>query len=152
MNKEFKEKFEQFIAEFSDHRNMVLSTSYNDRVTSRMMSVIQLDGHFYFQADIESRKAKQILRNKNVSLCIDNIQIDGECVLIGVPSENKKFCALFSKHFSLAYKLYTGLENERLFAVKPVRIQKYVYENKKPYVEILDFKDSTHKKIMYLES
>lgn len=151
MNKEVKEKFKQFITEFSDHRNMVLSTSCNDKVTSRMMSIIQIDGNFYFQADIKSRKVKQILHNKNVSLCIDNIQIDGECVLIGAPSENEKFCGLFSKYFNSAYNLYTGLDDEKLFVVKPVRIQKWVYENQKPYIEIFDLKDSTFKKIMYLK-
>ncbi len=151
MNEEFKEKFEQFIAEYSDHKTMVLSTSYNDRVTSRMMSIIQLDGDFYFQADIMSRKAEQILYNKNVSLCIDNIQIDGHCEIVGIPLKNANFCKLFQKYFSSAYELYSRLENERLFAVKPVRIQKWVYENNKPYVEIFDFQDNTYTKTMYFE-
>lgn len=150
MGNEFREKFAGFIFDFSDHRNMVLSTSFEDRVTSRMMSVIQIDGCFYFQANITSRKAEQILRNKNVSLCIDNIQIDGICESIGRPLDNEKFCVLFSKHFSVAYQLYTSLENERLFKIEPVRIQKWIYENGMPYIEIFDCKNHKYKRTAYV--
>lgn len=150
MGNEFREKFADFISDFSDHRNMVLSTSFDDRVTSRMMSVIQLDGCFYFQADITSRKAEQILHNKNVSLCIDNIQIDGICESIGKPLNHKKFCALFSKHFSVAYQLYTSLGNERLFRIVPVRIQKWIYGNGMPYIEIFDCENHKYKRTAYV--
>lgn len=150
MNKEFKEKFETFIAEFPDRKNMVLSTSYNDEVTSRMMSVIQIDGNFYFQTDIQSRKAQQIRHNKNVSLCMDNVQIDGVCEMIGTPAENLKFLELFSKYFNTAYNLYTKSENERLFVIKPVKIYKWVYQNNKPFTEFFDIKEHTFNRIAYL--
>lgn len=150
MGNEFREKFAGFISDFSDHRNMVLSTSFEDRVTSRMMSVIQIDGCFYFQADIMSRKAEQILHNENVSLCIDNIQIDGICEIIGRPLDNEKFCVLFLKHFSVAYQLYTSLENERLFKIEPVRIQKWIYKNSMPYIEIFDCENHKYKRTAYV--
>lgn len=37
---EFEEKYNAFLAEFAKGKTMVLSSSENDKVTSRMMSVV----------------------------------------------------------------------------------------------------------------
>lgn len=44
----FELKKEEIFSNFGYSKNMVLSTSYQDKVTSRMMSVIIFDGEFYF--------------------------------------------------------------------------------------------------------
>ena len=59
----FDDKYNAFLIEFGHGRKMVLSTSENNRVSSRMMSIIQIDGHFYFQTDINMRKYRQIESN-----------------------------------------------------------------------------------------
>lgn len=64
----FDDKYSAFLTEFGHGRKMVLSTSENNRVSSRMMSVIQIDGSFYFQTDITMRKYHQIKSNRNVAL------------------------------------------------------------------------------------
>lgn len=94
---------------------MVLSTSYQDKVTSRMMSVIIFDGEFYFQTDKNFRKYNQIKNNPNVLLCCDNISVEGICTELG----------------------------------KPLYIQIWIYENAKPYIEILDFKSNEYRKTLY---
>lgn len=71
----FKDKYNKFLIEYGKARKMVLSTSENDMVTSRMMNIIQIDGLFYFQTDKELRKYNQLINNPKVALCIDNIQI-----------------------------------------------------------------------------
>lgn len=40
----FSQKYGTFLLEFGKGRKMVLSTSENNRVSSRMMSVVQIDG------------------------------------------------------------------------------------------------------------
>ena len=40
----FNDKYNAFLAEFGQGRKMVLSTSENNKVSSRMMSVIQVNG------------------------------------------------------------------------------------------------------------
>lgn len=55
---------------------MVLSTSLNDVVTSRMMSVVLINKKIYFQTDRTFRKYRQLKENPRVSLCVDNMQID----------------------------------------------------------------------------
>ena len=69
----FKEKFEEFIMEFKKGKTMVLSSSENNKVTSRMMSIVCIDGLFYFQTDKTFRKYNQIISNPQVDLCIENI-------------------------------------------------------------------------------
>ena len=65
---QFKEKLEKLFMDIGSSRKMVLSTSYQDKVTSRMMSIIVLDGCFYFQTDRTFRKYEQMKKNPNVAL------------------------------------------------------------------------------------
>ena len=103
-----------------------------------MMSVVQIDGAFYFQTDIKLRKYRQICANDNVALCIDNIQIEGKCTEIGHPLENPRFCEAFEKAFKGSYDAYSKLENERLFVIKPLYIERWVYNDRIPYIESFD--------------
>lgn len=66
----FPDKIQSFLSDFGKGRKMVLSTSENDKVSSRMMSVVQINGFFYFQTDIKLRKYHQLMANNNVALCI----------------------------------------------------------------------------------
>ncbi len=69
---------------------LVLSTSYKDRVTSRTMSFLVIDKKFYFQTDDTFLKFEQIKNNPNVSLCINNIQIEGVAKILGHPFQETK--------------------------------------------------------------
>ena len=133
-----------------ESKKMVLSTSLHDKVTSRTMSIIILDAKFYFQSDIMFRKYEQILGNPNVSLCVDNIQIEGRCFEIGPPASLPVFCELFEKNFSASYKRYTSLKNERVFEVNPLYIQKWIYENNEPFIEQYDFCNMIYRKKPYM--
>ena len=98
---------------------MVLSTSINDIVYSRMISVVQFNERFYFQTDCKMDKYNQLKNNCNISLCFDNVSILGNCREIGKPTENEMFCKLYSKYYNSAYELYSNLENEVLFEITP---------------------------------
>ena len=124
---------------------MVLSTSENNRVSSRMMSVVRNDGIFYFQTDMTLNKYRQIVSNPNVALCIDNIQIEGICEEIGHPLQCVPFCNVFQECFKGSYDAYTSLKNERLFAVTPVYIERWVYKDGIPYIEAFDIKTQEYK-------
>lgn len=132
----FEEKYRSFLEEFGKGRKMVLSTAADGIVSSRMMSVVQSGGVFYFQTDRTMRKYRQICENRNVALCIDNIQIEGIAKEEGTPSECKLFSELFGECFEGSYDAYSSLENERVFGVEPVFVQRWVYADGAPYVEI----------------
>ena len=138
MNSVFCNKFEEFLADFGKARKMVLSTVYNNAVSSRMMSVVQINGLFYFQTDINLRKYRQIKSNNSAALCIDNIQVEGICKEIGHPLDNSLFCKAFEESFKGSYDAYTGLRNERLFCLKPVYIERWIYKSGIPYIEVFD--------------
>lgn len=123
---------------------MVLSTSLQDKVTSRMMSIVQMNGLFYFQTDRTSRKYDQLIGNKQVALCIENIQIEGICNVLGHPLENHAFCTLYKEHFSSAFEKYSALSNEILFAVTPSYIERWVYKDGIPFVEMFDMETKVY--------
>lgn len=147
---EFDSECRELFCQMDNYKLMVLSTSLNDKVTSRMMSIVIIENKFYFQTDVTFRKYEQIQRNPNAALCADNIQIEGICREIGRPQDNAEFCELYSKHFSASYELYSRLKNERLFAVSPTYIQRWIYEEGRPFVEIFDFQNKVYDKKAYV--
>lgn len=148
----FNEEYSKFWQEFGKSKTMVLSTSINNIVTSRMMSVVALDNKLYFQTDKTFKKYKQLKENPNAALCIDNISIEGICTEIGLPSENEEFCKAYSEFFTASFNQYTKLKNERLFAFTPTYIQKWVYLNNKPYIQIFDIANKKYKSTQYSET
>lgn len=135
---DFDEAVLKFRQELGTSRTMVLSTSLNDIVTSRMMSVVVLGGCLYFQTDTMSGKYAQLTGNSHAALCIDNIQIRGDCTETGHPSEDPAFCELYQKSFPGSYKRYTNLKSERLFRFEPAFIERWIYIDGEPYVETMD--------------
>lgn len=134
----FEEEFLKFWQEFGRSKKMVLSTSFNDIVTSRTMSIINLNSILYFQTDNTFRKYYQIKNNAHVALCIDNIQIEGLCNEIGNPMENEDFCNAYRECFANSFNRYTLLKNERLFAIVPTFIERWIYINGFPHIQIFD--------------
>lgn len=145
----FREKFCEFLQEFGIGKSMVLSTSLDGRVTSRMMSVVQKDGVFYFQTDRTFRKYQQLIGNANAALCIDNIQIEGICEELGHPMEHSDFCEVFAQCFPKSYAHYSSLSNERLFRFQPKRIECWVYEGDQALVEVIDVENEKYTRTPY---
>lgn len=148
--KTFFNGYEEFLSDFGKGRKMVLSTSEDNIVSSRMMSVVLIDGIFYFQTDMTFKKYRQLSNNRNVALCIDNIQIEGICEEIGHPLNNAPFCDRFQECFKGSYDAYTSLKNERLFAVKPTYIERWIYKEGVPYIEVFDIKAQSYKMSKYV--
>lgn len=141
---DFTAAYENFYKELGESKKMVLSTSLNDVVTSRMMSIVVLNKKIYFQTDRTFRKYNQIKKNPKVSLCIDNIQIEGHCEQVGVPSDNTEFVNAYKKYFLSSYTRYSCLKNECLFAVTPTFVQKWLYIHGIPYIEVFDIVHMQH--------
>ncbi|WP_295086574.1 pyridoxamine 5'-phosphate oxidase family protein [Ruminococcus sp.] len=141
---QFSDILKRFFKDFGKGRKIVLSTSENDRVSSRMMSVVQINGEFYFQTDKELRKYHQLSVNWYAALCIDNIQIEGICEEIGKPLDNAEFCTLFRDCFQGSFDAYTALKNERLFILRPLYIERWIYNESVPFIEVFDIKEQRY--------
>lgn len=147
---EFKEAYKNFYEELGESKKMVLSTSLNDIVTSRMMSIVVINEKIYFQTDRTFRKYRQLKENPRVSLCADNIQIEGRCEEVGTPLDNTEFVNTYKKYFLSSYMRYSSLKNERLFAVIPTFIEKWSYIDGVPYIEILDVVNKRYRLRQYV--
>lgn len=132
----FDEKYAKLFKALGESKSMVLSTSLNDHVTSRTMSILMIEQQLYFQTDKLSKKYEQLHKNPHVSLCMDHIQIEGKCAEIGAPTEHPVFCELYKQHFPFAFDLYSHLPNERLFCVTPLYIKTWIYIDGHPFEEL----------------
>ena len=146
----FDNKLNDFFKEFGVGKAMVLSSSQNDKVTSRMMSIVQDNGLFYFQTDKTFKKYGQLMDNPNVALCISNIQIEGVCEEIGHPMKDANFCNLYQEYFSSSFKKYSALENERLFVIRPTYIKRWIYIDGVPNIETWDIEKEDYKLVEYV--
>lgn len=146
----FDNKCEKLFGQLGKGKKMVLSTSLNDRITSRTMCVVIINKYFYFQTDRSFRKYEQLLKNPNGALCFENIQIEGICTEAGSPLSNLEFSNIYKEIFRNSYENYSFLEEERLFLMKPLYIQKWIYENGEPFIEKYCFKKSVYRKEKYV--
>ena len=144
-NEIFLNQYTRFLSEFEKGKAMVLSTSENDKVTSRMMSIVQHDGVFYFQTDKTFRKYQQLINNPQIALCIGNIQIEGVCKEIRHPMNNASFCDIYKECFGSSFNKYTSLKNERLFLVKPTYVERWLYVEGVPFIETFDVENKEYK-------
>ncbi len=132
---------------------LVLSTSYKDRVTSRTMSFILIDKKFYFQTDNSFLKFEQIKNNPNVSLCMDNIQIEGVAKILGHPfqEKNKEFLKHYKNSFLSSFNNYSSLDREVVISIDPIFITLWKYEENKPLRDFLDVKNKNAYREYYLQ-
>jgi len=146
----FETKYQDYLKEFNVARKMVLSTSKDDVVSSRMMCVLLIEDKYYFQTDVNFRKYEEIINNPNVALCIDNIQIEGKVKELGKPINNPLFMEKFKKSYLGSFNAYSNLKNERLFVVEAKRIQRWVYIDKQAYIEVFDIQNKEYKIDKYI--
>lgn len=125
---------------------MILSTCADNRVTSRAMSVVVIDEKFYCQTDERYLKCRQIKANPNVSLCVNNFSVEGECRIIGKPLENRFFIEKMKECFPDAVSRWSSLPTECVLEITPRLISSWIYENDKPFVEYWDFENNSHTK------
>ena len=128
----FDKKIVELFQGIGEAKKAVLATSSNNRVTSRTMSFVIYENKFYCQTDKKFLKVEQILDNPKVSICIDNIQIEGIAQIIGKPLEHNIFVTLFKKYFKNSYENYSFLENEILLEMNPIFITVWNYKESIP--------------------
>lgn len=148
-NIDFQNAYARLYEELGTSKKMVLSTSLDNIVTSRMMSIVILNERFYFQTDKTFRKYRQLKENGNVSLCIDNIEIEGYCEEAGIPLKNAEFANAYKRSFPGSYERYTSLKNERLFVISPVFIERWLYIHEVPYIETFDIRNERYRLVQY---
>ena len=147
----FHEKLPVLWKKIGTHGIMTLSTCSANRVTSRPMSMVVINGRFYCQTDQTYLKYRQISENPNVAVCHKNFSIEGICQCIGKHLENDFFIEVFKKYFYGSYKVYSDLQNELLLEIVPTLIYSWNYKLAKPYMEYWDLKNFSYRKLYVYE-
>lgn len=117
----------------------VLSTSMNDYVTSRPMSIVHIGLDIYFQTNRCYIKHQQMNLNKQVSLCCQNISIEGIAKEIGDWNDesNAEILERYkSKHIG-SYNKYGSLKGQVVYRVTPTKIKLWKYVDGEPIREVL---------------
>jgi general stress protein 26 len=88
---DYKEKYKEVMENLEKEKAMVLATSDGDKVAARAVWFVPYESSIYFFTSKSYSKYKQIVKNPNVALCINNIQIQGVAYIKGHPAleENK---------------------------------------------------------------
>lgn len=137
-------EFQQLWRKIGSHGIMVLSSCAENRVTSRAISVVVIDGKFYCQTDQRYLKFRQITANPNVSLCVNNFSIEGECRIMCKPFENEFFINAMQEHFPDAVSRWSEFPTECVLEITPKLVSSWIYEDNKPYIERWNFEYSSY--------
>lgn len=86
---DYSEMTDQIIARLNSKDNIVLATSNGKMVSARTIFFFNDGLSIYFVTSKAYRKFKDIERNTNVALCMDNIQMEGVATSLGHPFEDQ---------------------------------------------------------------
>lgn len=110
-------------------KEIVVATCYKQRITARIVNCVCDGVNIYFITSKAYTKYKQIIKNPNVALAVNNIQIEGVAKVLGHPSvdENEHFISICrqDKDYYDYYNKYSNYKNSVLIKVKPNLITVY---------------------------
>lgn len=139
MNINYNDLQREVIKELEKNKIWILSTSENDIVTSRAMSIINEGLNIYYQTNKCYLKHEQMKKNKNVALCYNNISIEGIAEEIGnwTQEKNSHILELYKNNHQGSYDAYGSLEGQVVYRVVPKVIKLWKYVNGEPIREFL---------------
>ncbi len=110
MNHEFSEARKNLLSQFVEKGNVVLSTSLNDVVTSRTVTLVPFNNALYFTSIKRpgAMKMGQIEKNPNVAICVSTTQITGIASILGLASaeENAEVMAIYKEILPESYERF----------------------------------------------
>jgi general stress protein 26 len=132
--------------------DMVLSTSLDNKVTSRMVTCACEGRTVVFLSWKHHTKCLQIAKNQHVALCYENLQIQGLADIMGSPfSENNKVYAdLLKEKISGIYKRFSRYKGMVIVKIEITRIHSWEdwHQQEGSYViDIVDLEKRTAYKV-----
>lgn len=124
----------KIIEDLSKFKDMVLATSYNDKVTARSVSIIVNNDKIYFQTANTMEKYYQLTENCNVALTKGFYQVEGTAKSIGKWEQNPKLCEMYQTIHQSSYENYGLLPEEEVIEVTITNLKLWTYEDDKVYI------------------
>ena len=115
---------------------IILSTSKDNCVQSRPISLANNGLDVYIKTSNDSRKAIQMQANSNVALCIDDYYIEGQAKFLGSPSDpkNSDVKSAYIKKYPDAFgddDEYAS-DSDVFIAITMTKIHQWIFENGAP--------------------
>ncbi|MDP4089945.1 MAG: hypothetical protein Q8930_11830 [Bacillota bacterium] len=150
MNHEFSEARKNLLSQFDKSGNVVLSTSLNDVVTSRTVTVIPFNNALYFTSIQRPGAVKmaQIEKNPNVAVCVNTTQITGVASILGLASteENAEVMAIYKEKLPESYERFAVVPGCTVIKVELTTSKSWKVVDKKLETTTIDFINETIKK------
>ena len=137
----FEEKYNEVMERLKNEDTIVLATSYKDKVTARSLWFVLYKSSIYFFTTTAYTKYKQIEKNPNAALCLDNIQIEGIANIKGHPAleENKTICDYCEKNHKGIREYNMKRKNMVLIEIKINKIE--IWKNRgREYIDLVEKK------------
>lgn len=106
-------------------KSIVLATCSNNRVTAREVYFATNNFSIYFITSKAFDKYKQIEKNRNVALCLGNIQMEGIAIIKGHPNlpENETETTICLKKSRKEFEHFIKYKNTILIEVVVTRVE-----------------------------
>lgn len=113
-----------------------LATSAHDLVTVRQVSPLSIGLLLYVRTSLSSRKAKQMLENPNVAVCVGNFYFTGRSEFSGKVTlpENEEIKKAYMQQYPESFSEGDEFiqDDEVFFLIKIQKISQWIYENNVP--------------------
>lgn len=113
-----------------------LSTSKNNKVTVRSISLVNIENRIYFYTAKKSLKTQQIEANPNVAINFERYQMEGTAKILGDPflEENKEVLHKLQEKYpgALGAEDQFSKKENLLVEVHLNELREWVYEGNKP--------------------
>lgn len=122
-----------------------VATASGDAVRVRVVDFANRDLSIGFYTWEHTVKVDHLKKNPKISLCIDNLQIEGTAIFSGHPRlpENSAFGECFRERNPNPYKNFLRTDEAVLIMVEPTLMILMSYENRRLYSDYLDVRDGT---------
>lgn len=152
MSESFSVACEELFAKIGKGTHMVLATCMDNKPTARNVCVVVHQGKLYCQTDKTMRKFNHLTQNPSVALCVDNIQLEGECRPIGHPllRQNQFFIELYKECFPKSYVAYSALKDEVVLEIELQKALLWNYRDGKPVYEKINFAKEEYTRRPYI--
>lgn len=119
---DYTDLYREVIHELKAHKEIVLATCVNNKVTARVVNCMYHQDSLYFITSRAYNKYKQIKKNNNVALSINNIQIEGRAEDLSHPlnDENSDIKSLYEQDASFFeyFTRYSRYKNSVLIKIR----------------------------------
>ena len=138
----FEEFSKELFRRLENVKEMVLSTSARDRVTSRVVSCSCHGNKVFFLSWGHHTKCMQISENPRVAFCHETLQIEGMASIKGnaLASENAVYAEQYKQKQASIFDVFTKFEGMTLIEVTITSITSYpINEHEDYYLDHIDF-------------